>query len=158
MTKKNPYKKSSELSKQKFFDTLVKNKIWIERMSGKNEDKVLRVLEAIGYIIDKDFVRQYPVGNEFVVDIAFEKEQIAIEIDGSSHNNKNQATKDRKRDKFLYMNNWVVIRIKDKDFFGFKASFYKNLIDIVVKERRKQWEDGALYPIDFDTFNEDDYV
>ena len=64
---------------------------------------------------------------------------------------------DHKRDRYLYNINWVVIRIQDKDFFGYKLSFYKNLIKEIVEERRKQWEKGYLYHIDFRNYKDEDY-
>jgi len=47
--------------------------------------------------------------------------------------------------------------MQDKELFGYKASFYKNLIREVVEDRREQFNQGKLYPIDIPFFNEKDY-
>lgn len=96
-----------------YFDNTVKHKNWQDCMSGKNEDKVLEVLEQMGYKLGIDFFRQYPIGYKFVIDIAFVNEQVAIEIDGDSHERKEQLKLDKKRDEFLRANNWIPLRIKD---------------------------------------------
>ena len=140
-----------------FFQTQVKMPQWKDSMAGKNEDSVIEVLQNLGYKKDIDFVRQHPIGERFVIDIAFIKEQIAIEVDGSKHSDKKQKNWDRRRDNFLFSNNWVSLRIKDKEFFGYKGSFYKSLIKEIVDERREQWEKGFLYPIDVPEFEEKDY-
>ena len=132
---------------------------WKDSMSGKNEDFAIDFLSTIlSYENGKDFVRQYPIGERFVIDFAFVREQVAIEIDGKSHNGKKQRALDVKRDKYLARNNWIPIRIKEKDLQNkFKARFYKNLIREVVEERREQWRVGTLYEVDIPNFNERDY-
>lgn len=140
-----------------YFDINVHNQKIKDCISGKNEIKVLEVLQYLGYKINQDFVRQHPIGNKFVCDFAFINEQIVIEIDGDSHNKKKIKKMDELRDRFFYENGWVVIRIKDKEFFGFKLLFYKNLIKEVVEERREQYNSGNLYSIDMPDFNEKNY-
>jgi len=126
-------------------------------ISGKNEKKVINVLQNLGYKLNKDFVRQHPIGERFVIDIAFIKEQVAIEVDGDNHNTKKQKLKDKKRDNYLLENNWIPIRIKDKEFFGYNGSFFKSLINEIIKERRIQWNNGKLYEIDIPNYKEEDY-
>lgn len=144
----------SKLARQRFFDTTVHHLKVKECISGKNENRVILLLENMGYVLNKDFVRQHPIAHRFVLDFAFVEEQVAIEVDGKSHDCNKQSKKDEQRDLFLGYNNWVTIRIKDGDLFGFKGSFYKSLIREIVMERRKQWKDGRLYPIDFTNFEE----
>ena len=128
-------------------------------MSGKNEPRVIRILDAIGYELGKDYFRQYPIAEKFVIDVAFIDERIALEIDGKSHNLSKQKRKDSKRDKFLSDNGWLVIRIKEDKFFEdtFTRIFYKNVIKEIVKERRKQLQSGFLYPVDIPEFIDTDY-
>lgn len=140
-----------------FFSTIVHKKEWKDSMAGKNEEKVISVLEGIGFKCGVDFVRQYPIGERFVIDIAFVNEQIAIEVDGKGHNETKQRKMDEKRDRYLKDNNWIPIRIKDKEFFGFKGSFYKSLIKMIVSERREQWNKGTLYEIDIPNYVDEDY-
>lgn len=126
-------------------------------MSGRNEKPVMQVMESLGYVLDKDFVRQHPVGQRYVIDFAFIPEKIAIEIDGSNHTSKLDKKRDLLRDRYLKTANWVTIRVNEKEFFGYKGSFYKSLIKEMVDERRIQLEKGNLYDIEFKKFNENDY-
>lgn len=148
------------LARYRFFDKTVHHEKWKDSMSGKNEKNVIKILDILGYELNKDFVRQHPIGEKFVIDFAFLKERVALEADGESHNDKQQRKIDNMRDKFLERNRWIPLRIKDEELFGknsYKTSFYKNLIRDVVEERRKQYEKGHLYPIDIENFNEADY-
>jgi very-short-patch-repair endonuclease len=147
----------SNVSRVNFFATIVHKKEWKDSMSGRNEDKVISVLEGIGFKCGVDFVRQHPIGERFVIDIAFINEQVAIEVDGKDHDTSKQRRKDSKRDKYLRDNNWIPIRIKDKEFFGYKGSFYKSLIKMVVSERRKQWTEGLLYEVEIPNYVDEDY-
>lgn len=117
-------------------------------MSGKNEDMVIVVINSMGFILGKDYFRQYPIAESMVVDLAFVNEQVAIEVDGQNHKSKKQKIKDNARDNFLQFNNWVIIRIPEEKFFGYKKVYYKNLIREVVKERQKQYQSGKLHKID----------
>lgn len=141
--------------RQMFFDKQVHMKEWKDAMSGKNELEVIAAIESLGFEIGTDFVRQHPIGDFFVVDIAFKPERIAIEVDGSSHDSKKQKRRDSLRDNFFYQNGWVVIRVKDKRF-NENATFYKFLISDVVEERRKQLASGELFQIDIPAFDRED--
>lgn len=145
------------LARQRYFDKTVYNQAIRETISGKNEDYVIEVFRGIDYLEERDFQRQYPVGKKFVLDFAFVNEQVAVEVDGNNHLRKEMQKMDRKRDSFLRENNWITIRIQDKDFRTRKLSFYKSLIKDIVEERRVQYQEGRLYPIDFSNFNESDY-
>lgn len=147
----------TSLARQHFFNNQVKLDVWKNQMCGKNEDAVISVLESLGYKCGVDFERQHPIGERFVIDIAFVKEQIAIEVDGKSHNNEKQKKKDRKRDSFLRSNNWIPIRIKDEELFGYRGSFIKNIIKLVVEERREQWTNGLLFEIELPNYKDEDY-
>lgn len=143
--------------RKQYFDVVVHHPKVKDCISGRNEDDVMRVFDSLGYELGKDYVRQHPVGDRFVLDFAFVKEQVCVEVDGKDHYSKEAVKIDKKRDRFLYYNNWVVIRVREDKFFGYGASFYKYLIDEVVKERREQWESGRLYPIDILEYKEQDY-
>ena len=145
-------------SRQRFFSKQVHQGGWKENMSGANEGRVLEVLESLGFKIGIDFVRQYPIGERFVIDFAFVDLRVAIEVDSDNHNTTKQKQKDEKRDSYLFSNGWVSLRVKDRDFFNsYKMSFYKNLIKEVVLERRKQYENGELYYIEIPNFKDEDY-
>lgn len=147
----------SDIARAHFFAKQVHMPVWKIALAGKNELRVMDLLKTMGYELDKDYQRQYPIAERYVIDIAFVNEQIAIEVDGENHRNKGQRIKDRVRDRYLASANWVTIRVDDKILFGPKASFYKFLIDEVVKERRIQYDKGILFPIDFKRFNDSDY-
>jgi len=141
----------------RFFEKQVHQEAWKNSMAGKNEEPVIKILDTLEYKQDVDYQRQYPVGEMFVIDFAFVNEQIALEVDGTSHHYIKQKTKDKKRDKYLFSNNWVSLRIKDEDLFGYKMSFYKSLIKEIVEERREQYTTGRLYPLDFTRYYDQDY-
>lgn len=149
--------KGSSLARIHFFTKIVKKEEWKKSMAGKNEDSVIRVILGLGYVENIDFYRQYPIGERFVIDVAFKNEQVAVEVDGENHKRKEQAALDRKRDSYLKDNNWVSIRVKDKEFFGYKGSFYKSLIKQIVEERREQYQKGILYPIEIPRYVNEDY-
>ncbi len=144
----------SKRGNQFYFDTTIHIQAVKDCISGNNEKMVIEVLDFLGYKLGRDYFRQYPIGCKFVLDFAFVNEQVALEVDGVDHNGKKQKKIDKQRDNFLYDNNWVVIRISDKDFFGYKASFYKFLIKEVVEIRKEQFETGRLYKIDIPEFKE----
>lgn len=146
------------LARHHFFDNQVHQENWKKSMSGKNEERVIKVLDSLGFKLDEDYVRQYPIGVKFVMDFAFIKERICVEVDGQNHRGQKQKKIDKIRDRFMYDNSWVVIRIDDKDFFDtYKMSIYKNLIKEVYKERNNQYKKGDLYYIDVDIFKIEDY-
>lgn len=126
-------------------------------MAGKNELRVMDLLKTMGFNLKEHYVRQYPIAQRYVVDIAFVREQVAIEVDDKSHRNREQKRKDKIRDKYLLSANWATIRVQDSDLFGAKGRFYKYLIAEVIKERHEQYQMGRLVPIDFKRFVESDY-
>lgn len=145
------------LHRQRFFEKSVFHPKVRDCLSGNNELEVIRWLESMEFKEGIDFVRQHPIGERFVIDIAFIKEQVALEVDGKSHDHGKQKRKDRARDKYLGQNNWIPIRIRDHDMVGYRGSFYKSLIKQIVDERHAQWNIGALVHIDIPNYVEKDY-
>ena len=125
----------SDKARQRFFNKQVHMKEWKDSMAGSNEQEVLTIIDQWGYKIDLDYKRQYPVGDRYVIDIAFPYEKVAIEVDGQSHFEKDQRKKDKQRDKFLKWNDWVILRIPQKKFFK-NPSFWRYLIHEVVEDRK----------------------
>lgn len=138
------------MSKQRqvFFDKQVHLDIWKNTMSGKNEKLVMNILENLGYIHGVDYYRQYPI-EPFVLDFAFPKLRLCIEIDGESHSKKIQQRKDYDRDCYLNLNKWIILRIREKDMFGEKGSFYKSLIKEVIEDLTEQYNQGKIWEVDF---------
>jgi len=147
----------SEQQRQIFFDITIKHEKIRDCISGNNEQRVIKLFDTLEFVLGKDYVRQHPVGQKYVLDFAFINEQVAIEADGKNHRTKTAKRQDLIRDRYLRRNGWVTIRVQDEDLFGYKMSFFKNLIKEVILERREQYENGKLYPIDFSKFNENDY-
>ena len=70
--------------------------------------KVLRAKGMEGY----QFNRQFPIGN-FIVDFICRRLKLIIEVDGSSH--LNREVEDRKRQDFLEDQGYTVIRFTEKE-------------------------------------------
>lgn len=118
----------------KFFENQVHQQIWKDQMCGKNEERCIKIFESLGYIKDQDYVRQYPIGERFVLDFAFIKERVAVEVDGKNHRQEKQRKIDEKRDRYLYSIGWIPIRVKDDELFGQKGSFTKILSRRLLKK------------------------
>lgn len=148
---------SSESMRSIFFKTKIYQESWRKNLTGKNEKPVLNVLESLGFIKDRDFTTQYPLDNRYIADFAFILEKVVIEVDGKEHKEKLKLKKDKIRDRHLRSANWVTIRINESDFFGYKGSFYKNLIKEIISDRREQLQKGNLHDIEFIKFDEQNY-
>jgi very-short-patch-repair endonuclease len=131
-----PNNRASHIARQHFFSKQVYMDVWKDSMAGENEKAVLEILEEWKYIQGFDFERQYPIGDRYVIDIAFPSEKVAIEVDGIQHLSDSQRKKDKERDDFLRFNGWVVVRVLDKKFFK-NPTFYKHLLHEVIEERKK---------------------
>lgn len=131
-------KSSGKLHRHHFFDKIVFNQNWKNSMSGENEKPVTEILTHWGYVENTDYVRQFPIGDMYVVDFAFVPEKLIIEVDGLGHRNRKQQRADEERDKFFWRRKWVVLRITDEQLKK-SQSFYKYLIREIVDDRRKLW-------------------
>jgi very-short-patch-repair endonuclease len=72
----------------------------------------------------------------YIVDFMLPKHRIAIEIDGSSHINKQEY--DESRTKVLNENNIVVLRFSNQEVFE-NPKFIIDRLNSVMRIRRKQW-------------------
>ena len=122
-------------NKNTFFDNVIKSKKIRDNMTSKTELLVIECLKSLGFRENRSFFSQY-VFEPFILDIAFVKEKIAIEVDGKRHREKKCIEKDDERDDFLRDNGWVVIRVINKKFIE-NPSMYRFLIKDVVEYRRK---------------------
>ena len=66
----------NSLARIKFFEKVVHHPNWKDSMAGNNERPVIDILSTLGYQINTDYQRQYPIGERFVVDFAFINEKI----------------------------------------------------------------------------------
>lgn len=144
-------------ARRRFFENQVHHPKWKDSMACVHENDVISAIEDAGLSLDIDFVRQHPIGERFVIDIAFIPEKVAVEVDGESHGAKKMVKMDKRRDRFLWDNGWVSIRVPEKKFFGSGRSYYKFLIREVVEARREQLDGGRLRDIDIQEYNEEDY-
>lgn len=86
----------------------------------KNPIKVssaeIKLREALGKHSLDDFVPQFQALDQYLIDIAFPKEKLAIECDGSYwHNLPERVEGDKLRDRRLRKEGWKVLRIANKD-------------------------------------------
>lgn len=128
-------------------------------MARKHEPLVIESIEDLGYTLGEDFVRQHPIGERFVIDIAFVPEKFAIEVDGDDHSRPDKRKLDKKRDAFLYDNGWVVLRVLEHKYFSKSTagSYYKFLIREVVEAWRQQLNGGRLSFLEIPEFKDEDY-
>lgn len=131
-------------SRKNFFDKQVHQTVWKNAMTGNDEVFLWEFLEELGYKKDIDFFSQYPIACMYVLDVAFPNLKLNIEIDGESHLRKKQKMKDRERDNYLYINNWVVIRCT-KLRVEENYAFYRILIEEVILERERESLSGELH-------------
>lgn len=134
-----------------FFDVSVHHPEIKKCLSGKNEDEILKIFKSLGYSENKQFKRQYPIGNKFVLDFAFPELQVCVEVDGPDHLSKKKRSMDKKRDTYLHESGWVIIRVPDHKFKE-NPFFFKYVIEDVVKFRTQEFEEGKIIklpPSDF---------
>jgi very-short-patch-repair endonuclease len=75
------------------------------------------------------YEHELPCGRYFI-DLALEKQKIALEIDGKQHEYLDRKASDAKKDKFLVDNGWRVYRIKWKSINNESGKIYiKEQID-----------------------------
>ncbi len=70
-------------------------------------------LEGLGYIKDQDFFQEVRVGR-YSLDFSFRDRMIDFEIDGSQHLRQKEIERDKKRDKYLVSQGWIVMRLSAK--------------------------------------------
>ncbi|EHK74065.1 hypothetical protein SM0020_30747 [Sinorhizobium meliloti CCNWSX0020] len=76
------------------------------------------------------FVRQVAIGPYFA-DFACRDERLVVEVDGSQHQ---IGSGDARRDKFMVMNGWSVLRFWNTDIFNDRAAVLETIV--AVLERR----------------------
>lgn len=99
------YNKKSEQEKRR---TLRKEMTFSEEIIWKHLRK-----KQLGY----RFLRQYSV-DHYVIDFYCPKLKLAVEIDGSVHNEPEQKEKDKYRQKYLEKYKIIFVRISNEEFWG----------------------------------------
>jgi len=84
-----------------------------------------------------EYIPQYQVGRVFI-DIALLQWKVAIECDGDYwHSKPGQIVKDKKRDKFLNINGWYVLRLKENDIRKYPEKCKAQILMILEKVKWK---------------------
>lgn len=90
------------------------------------EQFFMRVIE--NELKDKNYIFQYRV-SKYSLDFAWPAKKLYIEIDGSQHENSKEY--DKKRDKFLYDNGWVGLRISWSYFYNNTQKVIANVKEFI---------------------------
>lgn len=76
------------------------------------------------------FIRQYPIGN-YIVDFCCRQKKLIIELDGGHHNEEKNIEYDIRRDKYLRLKGYKVLRIPNielsKNIDGVEDNIYYEL-------------------------------
>jgi very-short-patch-repair endonuclease len=128
---KPPIPLSVQLQKEKE-ESFAQKKKWARRMR-KNPTKAESVLwKAIQHIVNKKRFKarnQYVI-HGFIADIAFLKQRIVIEVDGSSH--KNRKEYDKNRDVILKKYGWRTYRFTNNEVIK-KTAYVVSKIEKLIK-------------------------
>ena len=99
------------------------------------EDTVNRILKEIGFIEGIDYFRQYPIP-PYIADFAFPLMRLIIEVDGPIHDTVHVRLKDRRKDEYLNMKGWRVIRLKYTEIRD-KEKLRNYFINLFFKPKHK---------------------
>ena len=63
------------------------------------------------------FRRQHPIG-PYIADFACVRARLVVEIDGATHSTDAERSHDARRDKFMRLRGWHVVRVSNGDVYG----------------------------------------
>ena len=81
------------------------------------------------------FRRQHPIG-PYIADFACTAAQLVVEIDGGTHSTPAEQNHDRRRDAYLRMHGWRIIRVTNTDVYK-KLDSVMDYIAVNVEKVRK---------------------
>jgi very-short-patch-repair endonuclease len=93
----------------------------------------LRNRRMLGY----KFRRQYSV-DKFVIDFYCPELKLAIEIDGSVHDNPENLRYDRRRQKYIEQFGIVFLRIKNSELLGNENLMFKRIEQTILELKSKK--------------------
>lgn len=73
----------------------------------------------------------------YFIDFAFENEKVAVEIDGSQHENEEQIKKDNKKDNLLLKEGWRVYRVTAKQINKNIKEVFDDLLKFIGQNKTK---------------------
>ncbi len=110
--------------------------IGLRRKSPDSEVWFRSILKDSGF---DDVEWNYPVLGKFILDFAWPKQMVAVEIDEPYHGEISQKIRDEKRDQVLRLSGWRVFRINFPDYAGLDETL-KEINRLVFEDRQKRIE------------------
>ncbi|NBB76739.1 MAG: DUF559 domain-containing protein, partial [Bacteroidetes bacterium] len=107
-------------------DELIKNARYLRKNQTDAEEylwQLLRNRQFYGY----KFRRQHPIKPGFILDFYCAKEKLAVELDGSIHDNKEQKLSDEERTQILNEKDIQVIRFKNEEVLNDSKQILQSL-------------------------------
>ena len=115
---------------------------WRQKNMSYPEKYFKGLLENLGYDTKFKIVREYCIFPYFI-DFAFIDIKLAIEIDGSQHNNPDIKKRDIRKDNKLLSEGWKVIRLQANNVINNTEEVIKLLHDLLIDKKEYQG-----YPIE----------
>jgi very-short-patch-repair endonuclease len=115
----------------KFFRTSLRNK-------STSAEAVLWDILKSKKLNARKFRRQHSIGN-YIVDFYCASEKLLIELDGNSHGEYHKIEKDRKRDQYLEVLGFSILRFENRLVFQ-EPEFVKNEIRKNFKRKDPEFE------------------
>jgi very-short-patch-repair endonuclease len=112
------------------------NSVWRKKCISYPEKVFIDLLDKNN--ISKDFliIKERPFYPYFI-DFAFEDLKIAVEIDGSQHEKKENRKRDQKKDKKLIKNGWNVYRIPAKNIIKNTNETFESFLKYIFSSDKK---------------------
>jgi len=106
----------------------------LRRINPTSEAWFRSLLREVGF---SGFEWNYPVLNKFIIDFAWPKEKIGVEIDEPYHDFEEQAEYDRRREHALRLSGWEIIRVKYPEEPELQSKLL--ILNDFLSDRRKFW-------------------
>ncbi len=80
-------------------------------------------------VLRGQFIRQYPVSGEYIVDVFFPRIRLAVEIDGSIHDEYLQCVRDDAKEKYCARIDITMLRFTNDEVWGDRVRLVERLRD-----------------------------
>lgn len=102
----------------------------MRRSPTPSEQRFSKILNSLNRgVLRGQFIRQFPVSGEYIVDVFFPKLRLAIEIDGSIHDEYLQRIRDEAKDKYCARIDITVLRLSNDEVWGDHERLVERLRD-----------------------------